>query len=423
MSQRLAAVAVLLLALLWPAAQPDARESYTLQRGDVLSMMVVGTEITAQLPIATDGTIAVPLAGVVTAAGRTLEAVTADVRARIARTPFPLINDAGRPVAIQLAESAVTLSIAEYRPVYVDGDVANPGAYPFRPGLTARQAVTLAGGYGLGDVALDNPEFAKADLRGELRGYEVRRVALLNRIERLRRESGLTTPDGTIETDALAAVENPGPDGALLVAAGAPLDAQLAATEAAGVVARRNVLLRDKAYLDEASEWARLRLSMLHEQLESEKDVLDADQKEFEDIQRLRETGVVTTSRLSDVRRALLFSATRHLQTSTEISRTEREFEELTYQVRRRNIEETAETMNALSDALVELAGVEAGIVATREKLLHVGTERARLDRPGIVTIEVMREPGGEPLTGPAVPLEPGDVVNVTVDFELAFGG
>jgi len=422
-SQRIVLIAALVLAITWPSVSPRAEESYTLQRGDILALMVVGTEIAAQMPVATDGTIAVPLAGVVTAAGRTLPDVAEEVRAKVARTSFPIFNDAGRPVAVQLPQSAVTLTIAEYRPVYVDGDVANPGAYPFRPGLTARQAVTLAGGYGLGAVALDNPQFATADLKGELRGLEVRRAALVERIARLREEVAMTTADGTIEADALAAGTAAGPGLPLLHDASAPLAERLAATEAAAVVARRNLLRRDKAYLDEASEWARLRLSMLRDQLVNEKDVLDADQEEFDNIRQLRQTGVVTTSRLSDVRRALLFSSTRYLQTSAEISRTERELDELDYQVRRRNIDETTVAMNGLGAALVELAEVEAGLVATREKLLHVRTERARLDGPGVVTVETIRAGEERPFTDPGLALEPGDVVSVVIDFERAYGG
>ena len=34
-----------------------------------------------------------------------------------------------------------SVQIVEYRPVYILGDVERPGEYPYRPGLTALQAL------------------------------------------------------------------------------------------------------------------------------------------------------------------------------------------------------------------------------------------------------------------------------------------
>lgn len=39
----------------------------------------------------------------------------------------------------------VMLANSEFRPVYLNGDVAKPGEQTFRPGMTVRQAVALAG--------------------------------------------------------------------------------------------------------------------------------------------------------------------------------------------------------------------------------------------------------------------------------------
>ena len=41
----------------------------------------------------------------------------------------------------------VVVSVAEYRPIYLGGDVLKPGEYRYRPEMTVRQAVALAGGY------------------------------------------------------------------------------------------------------------------------------------------------------------------------------------------------------------------------------------------------------------------------------------
>ena len=39
------------------------------------------------------------------------------------------------------------MTIEEYRPFFVNGQVEKSGAYPFQPGLTIRKAISLAGGF------------------------------------------------------------------------------------------------------------------------------------------------------------------------------------------------------------------------------------------------------------------------------------
>jgi polysaccharide export outer membrane protein len=46
-----------------------------------------------------------------------------------------------------LVNPRVWVNIDEYRPFFVQGQVARPGAYPFQPGLNVIKAVTIAGGF------------------------------------------------------------------------------------------------------------------------------------------------------------------------------------------------------------------------------------------------------------------------------------
>ena len=46
-----------------------------------------------------------------------------------------------------LVNPDVTVSIAEYRPFFVHGEVKKPGGIPYQPGLTLEKAVALAGGF------------------------------------------------------------------------------------------------------------------------------------------------------------------------------------------------------------------------------------------------------------------------------------
>jgi polysaccharide export outer membrane protein len=46
-----------------------------------------------------------------------------------------------------LVNPRVSVSMEEYRPFYINGQVDKPGAYPYKPGLTVRMAVSIAGGF------------------------------------------------------------------------------------------------------------------------------------------------------------------------------------------------------------------------------------------------------------------------------------
>ena len=46
-----------------------------------------------------------------------------------------------------LVNPSVSVTVTEYRPFFIDGEVKRPGGYPYQPGLTIDRAAALAGGY------------------------------------------------------------------------------------------------------------------------------------------------------------------------------------------------------------------------------------------------------------------------------------
>ncbi|MBD3585510.1 polysaccharide export protein [Salinimonas sp. HHU 13199] len=46
-----------------------------------------------------------------------------------------------------LVNPSIAVSIVEYRPFFIDGEVKSPGGYPYQPGLSVNKAAALAGGY------------------------------------------------------------------------------------------------------------------------------------------------------------------------------------------------------------------------------------------------------------------------------------
>lgn len=45
-----------------------------------------------------------------------------------------------------LVNPSVNVSVIEFRPFFIGGEVRSPGSYPFQPGLTLDKAIALAGG-------------------------------------------------------------------------------------------------------------------------------------------------------------------------------------------------------------------------------------------------------------------------------------
>jgi protein involved in polysaccharide export with SLBB domain len=124
----------LLLSLLAAVAVAQEPTGYTLALGDVVSIHVFDESDLSfgRVPITDAGTILFPFIGEVAARGRT----TAQVQQSIVAGLKP----------DYLVDPKVTVSIVEYRPFFLTGEVARPGSIPYQPGLTLRQAITIAGG-------------------------------------------------------------------------------------------------------------------------------------------------------------------------------------------------------------------------------------------------------------------------------------
>lgn len=126
--------AVVWLCLCTHVALAQDETGYRLAVGDVLSIHVFDEpDLTfSDMPIGDSGSIQFPFVGRIEVAGRTTIQIQDE------------ITNALRPD--YLVDPKVTVSIAEYRPFFVAGEVQQPGSFPFQPGLTLRQAISLAGG-------------------------------------------------------------------------------------------------------------------------------------------------------------------------------------------------------------------------------------------------------------------------------------
>jgi polysaccharide export outer membrane protein len=111
-----------------------ARSGYTLGPGDKVHVTVYGeADLTGDFEISGSGRLAFPLIGDVRAAGLTAPELGRALTAKLAGG--------------YLKAPRVAVEITTYRPFYIVGQVNKPGRYPYTDGMTAMNAVALAGGF------------------------------------------------------------------------------------------------------------------------------------------------------------------------------------------------------------------------------------------------------------------------------------
>lgn len=129
------ALAIVLLASAF-GAEVRAQEppDYTLNAGDTLDISVwKEDQLTRTAIVRPDGKFSFPLAGEITAVGRTVAQVQKELAARL-KTYMP--------------EPAVSVSVKALDGcrVYIIGQVSKPGSFVMNPRMTVLQALSLAGG-------------------------------------------------------------------------------------------------------------------------------------------------------------------------------------------------------------------------------------------------------------------------------------
>ena len=108
--------------------------AYRLGSGDKVKVNVFGeADLSGEFLVGDNGRIELPLIGAVQARGQT---VTQFQNAVVARYSGGYLKD-----------PKVSVSVLNYRPFFIQGEVGKGGEYPYKAGLTIQNAVAIAGGY------------------------------------------------------------------------------------------------------------------------------------------------------------------------------------------------------------------------------------------------------------------------------------
>lgn len=112
----------------------EAEVAYLLGQGDRISIQVFDEpDLTMTTLVGASGIINYSYLGDITVAGKTAQQLEQDITS--------LLKDG------YLVSPSVNISIIEFRPFYINGEVRSPGAYAYQPGLTLDKAIALAGGF------------------------------------------------------------------------------------------------------------------------------------------------------------------------------------------------------------------------------------------------------------------------------------
>ena len=112
------------------AGLPD----YVLGTGDMIRIQVYDEEdLYLESRVSDRGTISYPFLGELKVTGYTSKQLAGTISSK-------LKGD-------YLINPKVSVDIMEYREFYVNGEVEDPGGFPFQPGVTVRKAISIAGGF------------------------------------------------------------------------------------------------------------------------------------------------------------------------------------------------------------------------------------------------------------------------------------
>ena len=118
-----------------PPLPARASGGYVLGPADQVRIITFGEEqLTGEFRVNDSGDIALPLVGNVRAAGLSPAQLEAAVATALRKANL-------------FKDPSVSVEVIAYRPIFILGEVARPGQYPYQPGMTVVTAVAIAGGY------------------------------------------------------------------------------------------------------------------------------------------------------------------------------------------------------------------------------------------------------------------------------------
>jgi polysaccharide biosynthesis/export protein len=342
-------------------------------------------------------------------AGLPLSQIRAKIGAALATKAFRMRAPDGRENVVVIDADEVTATVAEYRPIYVNGDVAKPGEYPYRPSITARQLLALAGGFDVMRMRMNNPYLEAADLRSEYSTLWTEFAKEQAGIWRIKNELG----DGS-QIDPAVMKDVPIPFSAI---------SDIVKAEKEYLKTRQSDYELEKSFLQRGVRDGDDRLNVLSEQEKTEEAGSQSDLDELKKVNDLFGKGSLVSPRVTDARRAVLLSSTRKLQTTAQLMAVKKEQDELKRKLEKLDDQRRIDLLRELRDANVKIGEIRAKLQSVGEKLQYTGMVRSQLvlgtgDKAEITVIR-KGEKGQERIAADEdTELQPSDTVEVALHYQ-----
>lgn len=363
----LASVAGIFLASMAAAGEV---EPYRLSPGDTVEIGIAPIpDRTQRAVVQMDGNIALPEVGMVMVGGLTASELQNRMQTLLPTTIFHVRLPDGREQMVVVKPGDITAIIADYRPIYVTGDVLTPGQQAYRPLMTVRQALAVSGGFSLLRSRAGQTGPDPVDLRRDYETLWGDYTKEYFHAARLRAE---------LQDQADFDKQTP---------QGSPLSPSVGAAIAQAEEDALKIALSDfqqeQAFLEKGQKDAADQIELLQKREEVESESVKADQDDLAKVTKAFEAGNLTNTRLADVRRALLLSSSGALQTSVELMRARRQQEDYVRQRERNDNQRKVGLLTDLKDTNARLGDVTTRLRAASEKLQPTGASAQPLPIAG----------------------------------------
>jgi polysaccharide biosynthesis/export protein ExoF len=300
---------------------------------------------------------------------------------------------------------SASVEIAQYRPLYLSGDVQTPGEYPYAPDLTVMKAVSLSGGLRRADAG---QRFARdfINAKGDAVVLMAERGRLLMRKARLQAElNGGDRIEMPAELKTL------------------PQAADMMASEAALMQSRSKQLTLQLQALDDLKSLLQSEVVTLAKKSDTQNGQLVLAKEDRDKVEDLAERGLALSARkltaeqrAADLEAALLDIDTASLKAKQDISKADQD--EITLRNDRANqlaqeMQDTDTELETLQLKLTTSQTLMQEAVAQSADAAHLGADGQGIN----VSYSIVREVDGKPKEIPAqenTEVLPGDLVKVT---------
>ncbi|TCU32230.1 polysaccharide biosynthesis/export family protein [Rhizobium azibense] len=361
--------------------------------GSIRDWSVVSGDYT----IGPSGSLSLPFVGDLPASGKTTDAIAQEIGVALQKQ-FGLKD---RPSA--------SVELAQFRPIFLTGDVENPGEYPFAPNLTVVKAVSIAGGLRRADAG---QRFARdfINAKGDAVVYTTERNRLIARKARLQAE--------TSKSDAIEMPQE---------LKDLPEAKALLASETSLMNTRKKRLTLQLQALDDLKALLQAEIVSLGKKTETQTRQLELAKEDRDKVENLAEKGLALSARkmaaeqrAADTEATLLDIDTNILKAKQDISQANQDEITLRNDWDAKLSQELQDTESELDTLNLKIATSDA----LMSEALAQSNDAARFDPQNAASISysIVREVDGQSKEIPVqenTTLQPGDLIRVTAGVAM----